>query len=121
MDERLSAARLLCVLTVVAASTAAGAQASLPDPTLPPAAGPVDGASKAPVGRTTNLGHRLQSVLISPERKLAVIDGRTVPLGGQIDGARIVEITEDGVTLRRGTQTETLPLHAGVRIKQVAP
>lgn len=121
MDERLSAARVLCLLSVVAASTAAAAQASLPDPTLPPAAGPADGASKASVGQATKLGHRLQSVLISSERKLAVIDGRTVPLGGQIDGARVVDITEDGVTLRRGTQTETLPLHAGVQIKQVAP
>ena len=116
MAERLTAARALCVLTAAAASAGAAAQAGLPDPTRPPAA---DGTSAAR-GDAAKSAHRVESVLISAERKLAVIDGRTVPLGGQIDGARVVAITEAGVTLRRGEQTEVLPLNAGVQ-KKVLP
>jgi MSHA biogenesis protein MshK len=61
----------------------------------------------------------LQSILISPQRKLAVIDGRTVPLGGEVNGAKLVAITEGGVTLRRGAQTETLRLNPGIEKKAV--
>lgn len=121
MVKRLIGARLLCVLTAAAASHAAAAQAALPDPTRPPAAGSAEGVAKPGAGQTTRSAHRLQSVLISPERKLAVIDGRTVFLGGRIDDALVVAITETGVTLRRGAQTETLPLNAGVQKKPVAP
>lgn len=117
MAERLSAARAFCVLTAVAASSAAAAQAGLPDPTRPPAASADAGTAAARDGRSA---HRLQSVLISRQRKLAVIDGRTVPLGGRIDDAVVVAITETGVTLRRGAATQVLPLNAGVH-KEAQP
>lgn len=120
MAERLTGARVLCVLTAVAASPAAAAQAGLPDPTRPPAAS-ADEATPPAATRDGRLGHRLQSVLISPERKLAVIDGRTVLLGGRIDDATVVAITETGVTLRRGERTEVLPLNAGVQKKAIQP
>lgn len=119
MAERLMATRLLCVLAVAAASPAAAAQAGLPDPTRPPTASMDDAAR--PGGAQDKATHRLQSVLISPDRKLAVIDGRTVPLGGRIDDALVVAITETGVTLRRGDQTEVLSLNAGVQKKEVQP
>lgn len=119
MAERLTAARLICALGALAASPAAAAQAGLLDPTRPPAAAAEDAAkSGAPAAKAAP---RLQSVLISPERKIAVIDGRTVPLGGQIDDALVVGISETGVTLRRGEQTEVLSLDAGVQKKRVAP
>jgi MSHA biogenesis protein MshK len=120
MAERLTAARLLCVLTAAAASGAATAQAGMRDPTRPPAAVSAEDATSGAAGRATS-AHRLQSVLISAERTLAVIDGRTVAIGGRIDDAVVVAITETAVTLRRGTQTETLPLYAGVEKKQVGP
>lgn len=120
MAERLTATRLLCVVTAVAASPAAAAQATLPDPTRPPAASADEGA-RAASARDGRPLHRLQSVLIAPERKLAVIDGRTVLLGGRIDDATVVAITETGVTLRRGERTEVLPLNAGVQKKGLQP
>ena len=120
MVERLTGARVVCVLTAVAASPAAAAQATLPDPTRPPAASADEGTRTAPA-REGRPVHRLQSVLISPERKLAVIDGRTVLLGGRIDDATVVAITETGVTLRRGERTEVLPLNAGVQKKELQP
>jgi len=59
-------------------------------------------------------GPRLQSVLISPDRKLAIIDGETVALGGTVGDATLVQITETGVTLKRGAQVTRLELYPGV-------
>jgi hypothetical protein len=42
----------------------------------------------------------LQTILYSPDRKLAIIDGRIVTIGDDVRGARIVDITETGVLLR---------------------
>jgi len=56
----------------------------------------------------------LQSVLFSRGRKLAVIDGTVVPLGGAYGDARVVKITESEVVLKQGEETETLKLFPGV-------
>lgn len=42
----------------------------------------------------------LGSILYSPDRKLALIDGRIVGSGDEVKGARVVDITPGGVTLR---------------------
>jgi hypothetical protein len=42
----------------------------------------------------------LGTILYSPERKLAIIDGRIVSPGDEVNGARIVDITETTVVLR---------------------
>jgi hypothetical protein len=42
----------------------------------------------------------LGTILYSPDRKLAIIDGRIVGPGDQIRGARIVDITPGSVVLR---------------------
>jgi MSHA biogenesis protein MshK len=102
---------------LVFATAAAGAQTRLADPTRPPTAA-ADGGEAAPGGATAKPSLRLQSVLISNTRKLAVIDGQTVPLGGEIGGATLTSVSETGVTLRRGTEIETLKLHPDVEKKQ---
>ena len=84
-------AALLCVLN---ASTAT-AQA-LRDPTRPPPAESARGAA----GRIEQSGWVLQSVLISPERRYAIINGEVVKLGGSIAGAELVAVAEERVTLR---------------------
>ena len=84
-------AALLCVLV---ASTAA-AQA-LRDPTRPPA----PASSRGAADRIEQSGWVLQSVLISPERRYAIINGEVVPLGGSIAGAQLVAVAEERVTLR---------------------
>ena len=119
MAKRLSAAGLVCALIVVGASAGTIAQPKLADPTRPPpsAAQETQTASEAKGAKPQP---RLQSVLISQRRKLAVIDGRTVRLGGVIDGARVVAITEGSVTLRRGAETRTLSLYPAVAKKAIA-
>jgi hypothetical protein len=44
----------------------------------------------------------LGTILYSPDRKLAIIDGRIVAPGDEIRGARIVDISATTVLLRDG-------------------
>ena len=53
---------------------------------------------------------RLESVLIAPDRRIAIISGQRVQLGDRIGGAQVVSITETAVVLRSGLTNETLPL-----------
>jgi len=95
----------LIALTLFAVASSALAQSA--DPTRPPAAwlAPVDDAVKA--GSTTSGGLRLQSVLLPQGGKpVAVIGGKTVPLGSRVGDATLVRLNEreavlqgaDGVT-----------------------
>ena len=80
----------------------------LTDPTRPPTAPlPGGGASDEPTSQ-------LQSILISPNRRLAVINGQTVALGGRVGDATLTQISETGVVLKRGDLLESLPLLPGV-------
>jgi hypothetical protein len=106
--------RLLLLLTGAVACCTARAQA-LPDPTRPPAipqrAAP--GASSSPAVKMPAAGPVLQSVLISRRaggRRVAVIDGEPVALGGTFHGAVLVRVAETEVELRRGNQRQVLKL-----------
>jgi MSHA biogenesis protein MshK len=104
MAQRLIALGLL-------AATAAAAQ-GLSDPTRPPSASaPSAARSEAPLSR-------LQSVLISPGRKLAVIDGQTVALGGRLGDATVVAIAPTQVVLQTGATYQTLKLFPGIEKEQ---
>jgi MSHA biogenesis protein MshK len=85
---------------------------SLADPTRPP-----DFAGAG--GSTVPSGPVLQSVLISPERSVAVIDGETIPLGGRYGSATLVRISETGVELREGGDIRRLRLFPGVERRAV--
>ncbi len=87
---------------------------ALADPTRPPG-GDTPGATDEGAAAVS----RLQSVLIAPGRRIAVIDGRAVALGGTIGDARVVRITETEVELKRGTESEILRLLAGTEKKLV--
>lgn len=54
---------------------------------------------------------RLSSILISPARRLAIINGRSVAEGGTVDGVKVLRVVADGVQLRwKGEQwTARLP------------
>lgn len=99
------------------AAHAAYAQSALTDPTRPPSG--LDGSTMAAnAGSLPQEGVLvLQSVLISPQRRLAVISGETVKLGTRIGSAEVVRIEETEVTLREGRELHKLKLFAGV-VKQ---
>lgn len=55
-------------------------------------------------------GPVLQSVLISPTRRRAVINGRTYKIGDKVDGAVVADIQSYEVTLRQGQRETRLRL-----------
>ena len=105
MSERIAAVALAGLALLGAAQVRGQA---LVDPTRPPNA-PVEGDAVEAPG-----GSRLQSILIASNRKLAIINGTTVALGGMVGEAKVVRITETEVTLQKGDETEVLKLYPGV-------
>ena len=81
------------------------AAAPFADPTRPPNA-PDD----APASDGAPAGPRLESVLIAPDRRIAVISGKQVPLGGKFGEGRVVRINETEVAIREGGVTRVLRL-----------
>ncbi len=64
-----------------------------------------------PVGASApRRGLVLESTMISPERRLAMINGRVLGLGGRINGAVVTSITPYTVTLRKGKRNIHLRL-----------
>lgn len=94
------------ILLLAAASALSGPVLAQPlaDPTRPPVPGAASTKQIEPAQQ------RLQSVLISADRKVAVIDGRAVPLGGRVGDALLVSIEPSEVTLQRGAARERLSL-----------
>jgi MSHA biogenesis protein MshK len=113
MADRMIGRKIGAALAAALGFIVAGAQAqALVDPTRPPNF--VAGAqSEAPAG------NQLTSVLLSGGRKVAVINGATVPLGGMVGDARLVRISETEVALRKGSGIEVLKLYPGVDKKSV--
>lgn len=108
-------------LMFVFASAAAEAEV-LGDPTRPPLA---VSAPTATDGQAAAADRGLQSVIIAPGRRAAIINGQTVELGGKYGDARLVAVSERGVMLRGPQGKQELTLFPGVVIKknmaQVAP
>jgi len=75
------------------------------DPTRPATAS--DGAGAA---GGSEAGPRVESILIAPDRRVAVINGETVTLGGRIAAGEVVRINESEVVVRgvEGERTLTL-------------
>jgi len=73
---------------------------SLPDPTMPPE---YTSQSSKPVSEQNNSVSQplwvLNSTLIDPYRELAVINGKQVEVGDEINGATVVAITHQQVEL----------------------
>jgi MSHA biogenesis protein MshK len=113
-----------CLLAAACAVPAAFAE-NLADPTRPsaaldagsgnPGAGTTDGTSALAASEPV-----LQSVLIAPGRKVAIISGETVKLGDKFGEARVVRITENEVVLRTDRDQQTLKLFPGLE-KRRAP
>ena len=102
---------MLC-LTLLATGTA-WAQV-MNDPTRPPAS---FGAGEPDAGDSG--GIMLQSVLISPAQRAAIINGVLVRLGEKYGDAVLIEVAENEVVLRSGAIRQVLKLHPGVNMRQI--
>lgn len=111
------AQRLIALAVTGLFATAAAAQ--LADPTRPAALGALEQGAPAAASAPPS---RLQSVLISPGRRVAVIDGRMVSLGDRVGDSKLIAVAPTEVVLERGARRETLKLlPSGVEKKRVKP
>ncbi len=97
----LAFAGMMCAATAMAQGLA--------DPTRPPASLATAADSAVATG-----GPVLQSVMLSPGRKVAMISGQVVALGGRYGTARLVRLTDSEAVLRDGTETIVLSLYPQV-------
>ena len=102
-------------LALLAHPRADAAPQAMSDPTRPPdtvASTSSDGVPAVP---------HLQSVMITPTTRLAIIGGETVHVGGRYGEARVVRITESTVVLRTAGGAETLRMYPGVELTVPRP
>lgn len=107
---------------LLCAAAPASAQEFLSDPTRPAiemspaasgasAASGMAGAAAQPVPQAG-----LQSVIISPQHRAAVINGQTVELGGKVGDATLLEVRESSVVLDSAQGKRVMELFPGVHI-----
>ncbi len=110
--------RILLTASLMIAAQIAAAD-PLPDPTRPSidlnssgAGGVVDAApvELAPQG--------LQSIIISPQYRAAIINGETVSLGGKSGDSKLVEVRENSVVLQNAQGRRVMELFPKVSIKK---
>ncbi len=110
-EGRQSAPILAAVLALLLlAATRVAAAETLRDPTQPWT--PQAEAYAAPAPR-----YAVSAIFVSSARSVAILNGRRVGVGDQIEGARVVAISRDEVTLEVGGEELTLrPRGADPRI-----
>jgi hypothetical protein len=86
------------------------------DPTRPAAAS--EGAG-GPGG--SEAGPRVESILIAPDRRIAIISGEAVALGGRIAAGQVVRITESEVVIRGEEGERTLKLFPEIAVRAPLP
>jgi MSHA biogenesis protein MshK len=92
---------------------------SLKDPMRPPPS--LWRAPGAAAEEPAPAGPQLQSVMLSPSRRSAIISGQVVNQGERYGDAVLAEVAEDRVVLRRGASTEVLKLYPGGGTKEPRP
>ena len=86
---------------------------TLPDPTRIPAE-----IMAPPTRQAASSSSGLQSVIIAPGRRAAIINGQTVEQGGKYGDARLVQVNEGSVVLRGPQGKRVLTLFPGVMIRK---
>jgi hypothetical protein len=92
-------------LPVAAASKVKPVAVVLPVVTHPP-----PGSNSVAVVTPKPPEPRLQGILLAMTRPCAIISGKTVFVGDQVDGLRVAAISKDSVTLQNETETKVLSL-----------
>lgn len=111
--------RTVLSATAIGFALAGPAGAQVPnDPTRPP---PGFDTAPATANEAEGAGAMtLQSVMISPTRKAAIISGVMVKLGEKYGDAVLVRVAENEVVLRSGNEHQVLKLHPGVEKRDSA-
>ncbi len=112
--RKLQAVLLLCATEIALAE-------NLPDPTRPAidlGGGAGAGGGQASAAPVETAPQGLQSIIISPQYRAAIINGETVRLGGKVGNSTLVEVRENSVVLQNGQGRRVLELFPKVGIKK---
>jgi len=93
----------------------------LPDPTRPSidlSSGTGGAGGAADVVPVEVVPQGLQSVIISPQYRAAIINGETVSLGGKFGDSRLVEVRESSVVLQNAQGRRVMELFPKVSIRK---
>ncbi|MDX1517867.1 MAG: hypothetical protein R3288_13565 [Woeseiaceae bacterium] len=101
---RSAAATILGIAVTLLAPAASPADV-LPDPTRPDT---LRATHAAPVAR-----YRINAIIVSDDRRIAIVNGRRAGVGDYVDGARITSIEPRAVVLDVGGESRTLQLRQG--------
>ena len=108
--------RVLCCCALLLGLLPAAALA-LSDPTRPSA-----GLESAGTETAAPVERGLQSIIIAPGRRAAIINGQTVELGGIYGDARLIQVNERSIVLRGKRGKQVMQLFPGVKMqKRVRP
>ena len=64
--------------------------------------------------------YKVASILVSPSRKIAIVNGEQVQIGSVVDGASVVAIERDSVSLSVNNETRQIFMNDGT-LKQKTP
>lgn len=64
--------------------------------------------------------YKVASILVSPSRKIAIVNGEQVQIGSVVDGASVVAIERDSVSLSVNNETRQIFMNDGT-FKQETP
>lgn len=108
--------RVLAVALIAAWVPAAGLTQSLDDPMRPPAA-----ESQAAIAAGAPAAGQLQAVIVSPQRKIAVIDGAVVPLGADVRGGKLAGVSDSVAIVRKNGERDVLLMHPNIDKRPARP
>ena len=108
------AKRAALIAAVLLLPVAVSAQRITIDPTRPPAGYMGTGADAGADPGEAGDGLKLQSVMISPTQKTAIINGALVKLGEKYGDAVLTRVAENEVVLRSGGVNRVLKLYPSV-------
>ena len=97
-------------------TTFAIAAQQLRDPTRPPDYASKGTSTSGAAKSRARSGMVLQTVLISEDRRVAVISGRLMSVGDTISGFRLTEIREGEVVMKKRSKMRTLRLFPNVHM-----
>jgi hypothetical protein len=102
---------------VLACALAQGnARAQTADPMQPPGE---SGASRAGAPPSASTG--LQLVIVSPQRKLALIDGSLVHVGGKTRSGTLAGVSDSVAVLQKDGSRDVLLMHPNIEKKPARP
>lgn len=97
--------RKFLTLLMLAAPFALQARDGIPDPTRPPTPAEIAAFFGGGADQARRPAFDLQSILLAPDRRIAIIDGQRLRVGDRLESAKVTAIEPGRVLLDRAGET----------------